>query len=126
MSTYTDLDTSFSIHPTTNDVLMLVDVQAAKASLKDLLLTAQGEKPDNPTYGIGIRNLQFETLSPVLISFVKRNAIIQIQKYLPEINVQQLDIGENPDTGEINLIIQYFVQGITQLQTYTLTVNQDR
>jgi phage baseplate assembly protein W len=125
-TTYQDIDISFTMHPSTKDVLKLYDVSAAKYSLKSLLLTIPGENLNDAHFGIGIKRLQFELAMPVFKAFVKRNIINQVLQYLPEISIQNLEVGTSLDTGEMNIIIQYLVKGNLKLQTYNLVLERSR
>jgi phage baseplate assembly protein W len=125
-TTYQDIDISFGIHPSTKDILKLYDVTAAKFALRNVLLTSSGEKLDDFGYGAGIKQLQFELMTPPLISFIKRKISEQISIYLPEIAVQDINVASNIDTGELNITLTFYVRGNLQLQKYSLVLERAR
>jgi phage baseplate assembly protein W len=125
-TTYQDIDISFASHPSTKDVLKLYDVSAAKFALKNLLLTSAGENFNDMYFGVGIRSLQFEILTPVTSAFFTRKIQNQVKQYLPEIVLQDTYVGDNPDTGEISITIQYYVRGNLKLQNYSLVLERSR
>ncbi len=125
MSTYQDLDISFSIHPYTKDILVLEDVSAVKFALKMLLLTSPGENISDMNFGCGIEALQFELLTPPLISYTKKNISNQINNYLPEVNLQGINIYED-SLNSLTIILSYYVVGNQQLQTYNLVFERYR
>ena len=125
-TTYQDLDISFSMHPSTKDVLKLYDVSAAKFALKNVLLTAPGEKVDDFNYGAGLSQLQFELLSPPLVAYAKRKIFEQVGSYLPEITLQDVSVTPNYDTGELLITVTFYVIGNLQLQTLNLVLERAR
>jgi len=96
-TTYQDIDLSFKSHPSTKDILKLYDVDVAKFALKNILLTNTGENLNDSDFGIGIKSLQFELLTPILSAFTKRKITEQVYRYLPEITLQDVFVGGNPD-----------------------------
>ena len=125
MPIYTDIDLSFSIHPSTGDLLKKFDEVAAKYWLRHLLMTTQGELVDNPYYGVGINSLLFETLHPALVGAVKRDFNQQVTAYLPEINVISFDIIDG-GTNELIINLVYYVVGNPQSLTYNLVLTRGR
>ena len=123
---YQDLDLSFGKHPATGDILKLYDVGAAKFALKNLLLTVPGEMVDNPFFGVGLKLLQFELMTPVLKAFTRRKILGEISTHLPEIQAQEVVVDYNPDNGELVVIITYYVVGNLPLQTYRLVLERLR
>ena len=57
---YSDLNLLFTAHPITKDVTRLLDADAVKRSVKNIVLTNYYERPFKPAFGGGIRNLLFE------------------------------------------------------------------
>ena len=125
-TTYQDIDISFKSHPSTKDVMKLYDVDAAKFALKNVMMTHAGENLNDVHYGVGIKSLQFELLTPVLSAFIKRKIVEQVNTYLPEINLQSVEVNDNTNTGEINITIKYYVVGSLQLVTYNLILERFR
>lgn len=127
MAFYTDIDLSFnSPHPSTGDFLKKVDVDAAKAALRNLCLTHPGEIIENPTFGLGIKQLQFELMSPILSAFTKRKIIGEVYQWLPEIQIQDIVVDANPDYGQLYIIIEFYVKGVRALQTVNLIMERAR
>jgi hypothetical protein len=50
-----DFDLNFSTHPDTEDLTFLIDDNAIKRSVKNLIFTNRTEKLFNPTFGSDIR-----------------------------------------------------------------------
>ncbi len=58
--TYRDIDLNFTSHPVTRDVVMVRDVNAIKAALRNLVLLNYYEKPFHPEIGTGVYGSLFE------------------------------------------------------------------
>jgi hypothetical protein len=65
--TFTDLDLNFLAHPVTKDVTAKTDEQAVKASIRNLILTSNYEKPFHPEIGSPIKSLLFEPATPLTL-----------------------------------------------------------
>lgn len=124
MHTFTDIDMSFGIHPNTKDILKTYDVSAAKVALKNLMLTAQGEKLDDFNYGVGIQQLQFELMTPLLAAFTKRKIIEQADHYIPEVKMEDISIAVSQNSIEI--FMSFYVQGNPQAQKFNLVLERQR
>ena len=82
-----------------------------KTNLLDLLLTDQGERINMPTYGIGLKNLLFESnISPEDISVAIEN---QINKFIPQIQV----IDVQSSTEEHNLFVKIIYRFVVTQET---------
>jgi len=62
---YKDLDLNFAIHPIKKDINKVIGENAVIASLRNLLLTAQFERPFQPYLGGNIKALLFEPLDVI-------------------------------------------------------------
>jgi len=69
---FTDLDLNFLAHPVTKDVTTQVDYQAIKASVRNLILTSNYEKPFHPEIGSPIKSLLFEPATPILPILIQK------------------------------------------------------
>lgn len=126
MAVYTDLDISFALHPSTKDVLKLFDVSAAKFALKNVLMTVPGEKTTDMDFGIGLSRMQFELWTPIMSAWLKRKVTEQVSIYLPEIALQDVTVVDNSDSGELILVITFYVRGNLTLQTFQLVLERAR
>ena len=123
---FQDIDWSFGLHPGTHDVLRQSDVQAVRTSLKNLFQTEQGENVDDPFYGIGIRQLQFELFSPVLKSFIIRKVKDQVSRYIPECVIENINVTHDEMNNDIIIVVFFYATGKYEVQKFSYTVERTR
>ena len=76
-----------------------------KSNLINLLLTQQGERINNPNFGIGLKNLLFE--NNVDIDNLKEIITKQTARYIPGIKVTNVRTGISEDKHTIFVSIIY-------------------
>lgn len=86
-------------------------------NLKNLLLTNYGERVMFPDFGANLKSLLFEQEGPDLEESIARNIMTSVEKYMPFINLQDLDIEFEKDaydnTTNLAIVkITYNVEGI--------------
>lgn len=92
---YTDIDPSFTIHPVYNDILPIVDLDAIKSSIRNLVLTNHHDRPFQPQLGSGIRSLLFENANP-FTAFALKDAIENlIKNYEPRVSEITVNVIDN-------------------------------
>ena len=124
MAIYTDLNLSLKMHPGTHDVLSRTDVDAVKASLKDVIFGGPFEVPFDPFYGSSLRRMLFELASPSLSATVRRNLILKISEYESRCNIENIQVY----SIDISLTVEltYYVTGNTVLQSISLILERAR
>ena len=126
MPLYSDIDISFSANPATKDLMKNYDVKATAFALKNVLLTSPGQNFGDNLFGVGLNDIQFELITPVLSSFIQRKIVEQVAIYLPEIKLQTVSVSQNYDSGELFVTIIYYVLGNPNVQTYNLSLSKTR
>ena len=83
-------------------------------NLKNIILTAPGERIMDPSFGVGLRNFLFEpNISPTRSEILQR-INRQVNRYMPFLEIEALiiapDENELMDPDSIKLEIRYFIQ----------------
>jgi len=107
--TFTDLDLNFLAHPVTKDVTTKVDEQAIKASIRNLILTSNYEKPFHPEIGSPIKSLLFEPATPLLPILIERAIHQTIDNYEPRVRLLDVTANMSPDTNSIYVTIEFVI-----------------
>jgi len=82
--------------------------EAIKTNLINLLLTGQGERVFNPTFGAGLRKFVFQQINTEGVSEIESYIISVIEKYFP--NIQGvIQIQPTPDQNTIFITITYSI-----------------
>ena len=78
---------------------LLKDIKSlAQQNLKMLILTEKGERIMIPQYGVGLKRKLFENKSPSLGASIQSAITSQVNKYLPYISIQNIEVGESQDS----------------------------
>ena len=67
---FKDLSASFQTNPLSNDFIALKNESAIARSVRNLILTEQGERPFQPVLGTGVSRLLFENMDKLTASAV--------------------------------------------------------
>ena len=64
-------------------------------NLKNLVLTAQGERVMDADFGVGLYSFLFEPLTIEVISEIQDSIVRQTGKYMPFIEIEEIEIDSN-------------------------------
>jgi phage baseplate assembly protein W len=112
--TFSDLDLNFTAHPVTKDIVRKYDEEAIKASVKNLILTQNFERPFHSDIGSQIRGLLFEPATPMLNILLKRVITDTITNYEPRVKLNEVGITFSPDDHEIYVRIYFTIINTTR------------
>lgn len=124
--TFTDLDLNFGMHPVTHDVTAVHDVQAVKASVRNLILTSNYERPFHPEIGSQVRNLLFEPDSPILPVVIKQSIRQTIQNYEPRVELVNVDANLSPDSNSLYVTIEFKIVNTSVIQEMDVILTRTR
>ena len=82
---------------------------ALKVNLINYLLTNRGERPLNPSFGGGIRELLFENINQEEIEDIKENISSNITRFFPNIRPTRIEITSEPDRNTIGFFLRYAI-----------------
>jgi phage baseplate assembly protein W len=120
---YSDLNFFISKNPFTNDFAIKKDQNAIKQSIKNIVLTAIGERPFDKTFGTTIYNSLFEL--PYLIEFYCDETIrLAINKYEPRIKIE--DITYETDNQEVVVSISIYITSLNIKDKVIITLERTR
>jgi len=111
---YSDLDLKLKRHPAHNDITPLRDIEAVKQSIKNLVLTSKGDRLFQPWLGCGVRDLLFEPADNVTQSVIQQEIYEVIQKYEPRVEIQSVDVFDDPDTNSYKIVISFLMINLVQ------------
>ena len=105
--TFKDLDFSFAAHPVTKDISRKFDENAIKASVKNLVLTSNYERPFHSELGSSVRRLLFNLPSPMFVFSLKRAIMDVIHNYEPRVEIIDVVVSDNLDQNEVLVRIEF-------------------
>jgi phage baseplate assembly protein W len=103
-------------------------IEQAKSNLKNLLLTAKGERVMQPNFGSGLRSLLFEQMDDEKFEDkIQQTIITAVEFWLPYINIEEINVemtNELRDKNQVNLDLKFTVGNEIDLQEITLVVQE--
>ena len=117
--TYSDLNLNFTKNPATNDVARLTDVEAVKRAVRNLVLTNQFERPFHPEIGSSVRDLLFETITPLNAVLLEDRIREVIVNFEPRAELTSIQVFDEIDNNQYRVIINFTVLGSSEGVTIT-------
>ena len=109
---FLDLSASFQNNPLSNDLIGLKNENAIARSVRNLILTTQGERPFQPVLGSNVNNLLFDNMDKLTAAALKDEIRNTIENYEPRVEIEEIIVDPNYDNNEFNVTIQYYIIGI--------------
>lgn len=125
-NSYKDIDAMFSFNPMTEDLAMKVNRNAIAFSVKNLVLTMNGERPFNDDIGTPIKKLIFELHTPMMPIVMKKMIEDVLIAHEPRIKVLEVVVLDNPDRHTVEVTIKYVIVNTTTPYTVDVVLNRTR
>ncbi len=124
---YTDLDLFFGKKSSNSDVNEVVDIQAVKRSIRNLVLLNTYEKPFHPEISSGIRGMLFELMTPVTAMILSRQIEDVITNFEPRARLVGVRATPDLDKNLYEVSIEFYVVNTpTELVDLTLFLERLR
>ena len=124
---YTDLDLFFGKKSSNSDVNEVVDIQAVKRSIRNLVLLNTFEKPFHPEIASGIRGMLFELMTPVTAVILSRQVEDVIKNFEPRARLVSVRAIPDFDRNLYEVSIEFYVVNTpTELVDLTLFLERLR
>ena len=124
---FRDINMSFKVNPLTFDLIANTNETAIARSVRNLILTAPGERPFNPELGSQVSRLLFEPMDDITTEALKEQIENTINNFEPRVRLRQVVVKPNFDIGEYDIAIRYDIIGIeAQPQQLSFALQQTR
>ena len=123
---FSDLDLNFTMNPNTGDVSVRYDDNAIKASIKNLVLTQNYERPFHSNIGSPIKKLMFDLATPMLAITLKRVLIDLITNHEPRAYVNDVIVVVAPDYNSVSVSIYFTILNTTNTVQLDLVLERTR
>ncbi len=124
--TFSDINLLFTASPTTGDITKKLDEEAIKASVKNLIMTKNYERPFHPEIGCQVHSLLFENFTPVTRRVMQSSIAEVIRKFEPRVELLEVRVKEDSDNNEIWLDIYFRINNTPITTTLTVAVYRAR
>ena len=109
---FKDISMSFKVSPLTFDLIANKNETAIARSIRNLILTAPGERPFNPELGSQVSRLLFDPIDDITTEALKEQIENTINNFEPRVRLRQVVVQSNFDAGEYDISIRYDIVGI--------------
>jgi len=112
---FRDLSMTFQVNTINYDLIALKNETAIARSIRNLVLTYPGERFFNQNLGSKVSRSLFENIEAISSSIIKAESENTIPNYEPRVNLIEVIVSPNYDSGEFNVTINYRIVGIDVL-----------
>lgn len=123
---YSDVPKDLTIHPVSNDVSRLLNENAVKESIKNLVLTNRGERLFQPDVGCDITSQLFETFAEDTVDTIRNMVIETLDAYEPRAEILDVDVEGRIDSNEITVTVTFLVINSEEPSTVEIILNRIR
>ncbi len=108
---FKDISLSFDPHPITNDLPVLVNQQAIRRSIRNLVQTIPTERFFNPILGSDVRQSLFEFVDFGTASVIRDQILNTISNFEPRVNDVDVQVDPRQDENEFEITITFNIIG---------------
>jgi|TARA_R110000824_G_scaffold13496_12_gene58749 phage baseplate assembly protein W len=94
-----------------------------KQNFKNLVLTNPGERVMEPDFGVGFTQLLFENANEDTVEDLKERLFIQVQRYLPFVEIQAVEAGIRENTAYLR--VDYLIPALSVSEVLELDINNN-
>ena len=109
---FKDLSASFQTNPLSNDLIALKNESAIARSVRNLVLTGQGERPFHPVLGTGVSRLLFENMDKLTASAIRSELRTTFENYEPRVEINEILVTADFERNAFDVTLQYFIIGM--------------
>ena len=114
---FKDINMSILKNPFSKDIASVTNEESIKQSIKNIVLTAPGEKLFNPKFGSNVYNMLFEPLDPFLIDSLQVEILNTIKNYEKRVEVTNLRCIPDYDLNSVTVSLEYRIVGLPITET---------
>lgn len=123
---FSDFTRNLDQIPGRTDLSRIVNENAVRESIYNLVMTDRGERLFQPNIGCDIRGSLFENIDPSTILILKENIKSTIKTYEPRCNLRDVEVSANLDTNELSVKIVFSVINSNNTSSLTIDLNRVR
>jgi phage baseplate assembly protein W len=123
---FSDIDLNFTKHPVTRDITRRYDENAIKASIKNLILTRNFERPFHSEIGSPIRSLMFELPGPMFDVMLQRAIIDLVNNFEPRVEIIDVRVNDASDLNAVYVTLEFKIVNTERPFTLDLALERTR
>lgn len=123
---FSDLDLNFTAHPVTKDISRRYDENAVKASIKNLILTSNYERPFHSELGSQVRALLFEPATPMTRVLLERSIEDLITNFEPRAELIDVQANVSDENNAVYVRVEFKIVNTERPLTLDLALERTR
>ena len=124
---FKDISLSFSPHPVTKDLPVLLNERAISRSVRNLVETIPTERFFNSRLGTDIRDSLFENFTTTTVTVIEDQVRETIRNFEPRVGEIGVEVEARPDTNELEVKVLFDIIGLdTPTQSFTFLLEPTR
>ena len=109
---FKDISLSFSPHPVTKDLPVLVNERAIVRSVRNLVETIPTERFFNSLIGADIRGSLFENFTISTVSLIEDQIRTTVANFEPRVENLTIEVDGQPDNNSIDVNVIFDISGL--------------
>lgn len=118
---FSDFTINMSRNPVTGNLAKITNDEAVKTSIRNIILTGNGERPYRPNLGSKIKSLLFEPMDDVTASLIQSTIELAIKNYEPRADLRGVLVKADNDQNRYMVTIVFSLINIPG-QTFDMAV----
>ena len=124
---FKDISLSFSPHPVTKDLPVLLNERAIVRSVRNLVETIPTERFFDSTLGTDIRSSLFENFTSTTVTIIEDQVRSTIRRYEPRVDDIGVEVDGLPDRNALEVKVIFTINGLeTPPQDFTFILEPTR
>ena len=124
---FKDISLSFSPHPVTKDLPVLLNERAITRSVRNLVETIPTERFFNSLLGTDIRDSLFENFTTTTVTVIEDQIRETIRNFEPRVGEIGVEVEARPDDNELEVKVLFDIIGLdTPTQSFTFLLEPTR
>jgi phage baseplate assembly protein W len=112
---FKDISSSFKVNPLSYDIIAIKNETAISRSVRNLVLTIQGERFFQSNLGCSVSRSLFENITDSTASSIQSEIENTLNNYEPRISLIAVEVNPNYDENAYDVVIRYNIIGIEAL-----------
>jgi phage baseplate assembly protein W len=112
---FKDISSSFKVNPLSYDIIAIKNETAISRSVRNLVLTIQGERFFQSNLGCSVSRSLFENITDSTASSIQSEIENTLNNYEPRISLIAVEVIPNYDENAYDVVIRYNIIGIEAL-----------
>ena len=109
---FKDISLSFSPHPVTKDLPVLLNERAIVRSVRNLVETRPTERFFDPDLGTDIRASLFENFNATTVTIIEDQIRSTIRRYEPRVDDIGIEVDGLPDRNALDIKVIFTINGL--------------